>query len=61
MLELAYGKSERGICYSCNGLNPPLMITFIKRQNSSYFPFIWKAAKSNTLIKNICKCGRNKW
>ena len=24
MLELAYGKSDRSICYSCNGLNPPL-------------------------------------
>jgi hypothetical protein len=25
MLELAYGKSDRSICYSCNGLNPPLV------------------------------------
>jgi hypothetical protein len=24
MLELAYGKSDRSICYSCNGLNLPL-------------------------------------
>jgi hypothetical protein len=26
MLELAYGKYDRSICCSCNGLNPPLTL-----------------------------------
>jgi hypothetical protein len=48
MLELAYGygKSDRSICYSCNGLNPPL------ESNATFEPSPFKLAQLRHYANN---------
>jgi hypothetical protein len=53
MLELAYGKSDRSICYSCNGLNPPLNST--RSYENLYVSKLIKTAINTAITVKLLK------